>query len=159
MALFTLFLYPHDWGSMLMVAGLLGLAGWHLKLPDRKQSFTGTNSIGNYWRRISGKATFSQLDYGPGDTVHFSYEDGLVRNNGKKYHVFLNRIQERRSRSATGGVTWERVSLWSAQQLANADQLSKGLTFPVMGTSKNIITPSYYRLLYWEVILRGGGSV
>jgi len=116
--------------------------------------FTGSNDIGNYWRRISGKVTFSQLDYGPGDTVRFSYEDGLVRDNDIKYHIFLNRIQELRSRSATGEVTWERVSLWSAQQLANADQLSKGLAFPITGTSKNIITPSYYRLLYWEVILQ-----
>jgi hypothetical protein len=145
---------------MITVAGLLGLANWNIKSPNRSQSFTGTNSINNYWKRITGKATFSQLDYGPGDTVRFSYEDAQTRNGSKQYNVFLNRILESRFDLANNGhITWEREKLWSAHQQAGPDQLSQGLTFGITVDSEEVITPSFYRLLYWEVILQEvGGS-
>jgi hypothetical protein len=154
-ALFTLLLYPQHWVLMITVAGLLGLANWNIKSPDRGQPFTGTNSISEYWKRITGKASFSQLEYGLGDTVRFSYEDGLTRCDRVLYDVFLNRITECRFDLANdGNITWEREFLWSAYQRVSPHQLSQGLTFGITVDSEKVIAPSFYRLLYWEVILQ-----
>lgn len=158
-ALFATLLYTQHWVSMITVAGLLGLANWNIKSPDRDQPFTGTNNISNYWKRITGKAIFSQLDYGSGDTLRFSYEDGLTRDSNKQYNVFFNRIQECCYDLANdSNFTWEREVLWSAHQQVSPDQLSKGLTFSLAGVTEENITPSFYRILYWEVILQEGTS-
>ncbi|WP_157472251.1 hypothetical protein [Neolewinella persica] len=154
-ALLTFFLYPLGWVSVLTGICLLRMAAWNVKAPDLRQSFIGTNSLNNYWKRITGKAAFNQLDYGQGDTVRFSYEDGLSRNSSKQYDVFLNRILECRFDLANDGhITWEREVLWSAHQRVSPDQLSQGLAFPIRVDSEETITPTFYRLLYWEVILQ-----
>ncbi|MEM9929932.1 MAG: hypothetical protein AAF840_08950, partial [Bacteroidota bacterium] len=146
--------YSGNGVAMAISAGLAGLAIWLNKSPSRDQPFWGTNSLGNYWRRIGGGITFSQLDYVASDNVRFSYEDGLSRDGKRRYHVFLQRVKERQVEDDRHSYHWERIVLWSARQEATADLLSKGLSFYLPTEQKNKLEPKLYHLLYWEVIIQ-----
>lgn len=151
---YIFFSYSLHWLSLLVGLCLYSLAVWNIRLPNRNKPFNGTNNLLSYWRRITGKATFSQLNYGSGDTVRFSYEDGLTGDSGLNYHVFLQRIQEHERFNSEGKASWEREVRWSVHQPASADLLSKGMVFPIPSDLEEVLNPEGYRLLYWEVILQ-----
>lgn len=146
--------YSLHWLSLLIALCLYSLAGWNIRLPNHNKSYSGANNVLSYWRRITGKATFSQLDYSSGDTVRFSYEDGLTGDSDLNYHVFLQRIQEHEYFNFEGKASWEREVRWSAHQRASADLLSKGMVFPIPTDLEEVLNPEGYRLLYWEIILQ-----